>query len=158
MDYITELQNIVEKSAERLHGISEYDSGLKPQPEKWSYKEIIGHLIDSAANNHNRFVRACFQDDLTFPGYDQDKWVQLQDYQHAPWNDLVDLWRLYNLQLVRVMKAIPDEIKQKKHIRHNLHLIAWETIPEDQPATLDYFMNDYVGHLKHHLKQILDLE
>ena len=126
----------------------------RPAPGKWSPKEIIGHLIDSAANNHQRFVRAQSQDDLIFPGYDQDTWVTVQRYLDAPWQDLVTLWRSYNLHIARLMAVTPDEVRLRERKRHNLHELAWQPVPADAPATLDYFMRDYVLHLHHHLRQI----
>ncbi len=135
--------------------ISEADSARRPVPGKWSPKEIVGHLIDSASNNHQRFVRVQFQDDLIFPGYDQDAWVTAQYYQEAPWSALVELWQAYNLHLARVMAATPEAARLRQHRRHNFHQIAWQTIPEGEPTTLDYFMRDYVTHLRHHLSQIL---
>ena len=154
MDYVADLAATVERAAHDLLEMSPEASARRPAPGKWSAREIVGHLIDSAANNHQRFVRARWQDDLVFPGYDQEGWVTAQRYQEAPWGELVTLWRAYNLQLARVMAAVPDEVRQREHRRHNLHQIAWQTVPADQPATLDYFMRDYVGHLKHHLRQI----
>ena len=95
-----------------------------------------------------------FQDDLVFAGYTQDDWVSAQRYQEAPWKELVTLWAGFNRHLSRVMAAIPEEVRLKPHLRHNLHVRAFHPVPADQPATLDYFMDDYVGHLHHHLKQI----
>ncbi len=154
-DFIDGFRRLVERSAEALMEISEADSGRRPVPGKWSPKEIVGHLIDSASNNHQRFVRAQFKDDLLFPGYDQDAWVAAQRYQETPWSALVELWRAYNLHLARVMAATPEAARLREHRRHNFHQIAWQTVPEGEPTTLDYFMRDYVTHLRHHLGQIL---
>ena len=110
--------------------------------------------MDSASNNHQRFVRAQFQDDLVFPGYRQDDWVRAGGYQNAPWDDLVALWRTFNLQIARVMEAVPAEIRERQRTSHNFDQIGFNTIPRDQPATLDYLMGDYVRHLEHHLRQI----
>ena len=71
-----------------------------------------------------------------------------------PWRELVTLWRTFNLQIARVMAAIPEDVRLRAHDRHNLDRVAWRTIPAQEPATLDYFMRDYVGHLRHHLAQI----
>ena len=153
--FIDDFRSLVEQSAAVLLTISEADSERRPAPGKWSPKEILGHLIDSASNNHQRFVRAQFQDDLVFAGYDQDAWVAAQKYQDTRWLALVNLWRAYNLHLARVMAATPEAVRVRKTRRHNFHEIAWKTVPHYEPATLDYFMRDYVDHLRHHLGQIL---
>lgn len=154
-DYVQELRDLVERSAPLLRALDDAATAARPAPAKWSPREIIGHLIDSASNNHQRFVRARFRDDLVFDGYAQDEWVAAQRYQDADWPELVALWRSFNLHLARVMEAVPDHIRFREHTRHNLDRIAWVPVPADRPATLDYFMCDYVGHLKHHLRQIL---
>ena len=151
----TRLREVIAASESRLRAISAEASARRPAPGKWSPREIIGHLIDSASNNHQRFVRAVRQDDLVFPGYAQDDWVALQRYQDAPWDELLDLWSAFNRQIARVMAAVPEETRLRARTKHNLDEIAWQTVPRDRPATLDYFMTDYVGHLEHHLRQIL---
>ena len=153
-EYTARLRRIVEHGSQRLLTMSDEEASLRPEPDKWSPKEVIGHLIDSASNNHQRFVRAQFQDDLVFPGYDQNAWVESQDYANAPWADLVELWRTFNLHLVRLMAATPESVRLRPVHRHNLDQIAWRPVSSDQPVTLDYFMADYVGHLEHHLGQI----
>jgi hypothetical protein len=120
-------------------------------PGKWCPRELVGHLIDSASNNHGRFVRAPFQDELVFAPYDQDAWVAAQRYREAPWAELVELWRLLNLHLARVFEGIDAERARRPYARHNLDRIAWRTVPADTPATIAGFAADYVGHLRHHL-------
>jgi hypothetical protein len=151
----TELREVVAAVTPRLLALSEVEATRAPAPGKWCPKQIIGHLIDSASNNHQRFVRAQFEDDLVFPGYEQGPWVAAQRYQAAPWSDLVTLWRLFNLHVARVVEAVPASVRQQPRARHNLHEIAWQPVAQSQPATLEYFMRDYVGHLKHHIAQIL---
>jgi hypothetical protein len=153
--YVIELRAAVEGAVPRLLALSDEASARARAPAKWSPREIIGHLIDSASNNHQRFVRAQFQDDLVFPGYAQEDWVRVQGYAEAPWRELIALWQSYNLQLARVMAAVPAEVRRREHRKHNLHQIGWQTVPEGEAATLDYLMSDYVGHLKNHLRQIL---
>ena len=125
-----------------------------PAPGKWSPAEIIGHLIDSASNNHQRFVRARFRADLRFDGYDQDAWVQAQAYRSAPWLGLIELWVAFNLHLARVIENTPHDVLTAEREDHNLDLLAWEAVPAEKPVTLEYFMRDYVAHMKHHLRQI----
>lgn len=154
-DYVRELRWVVERGTPALLALSDADSGRRPAPGKWSPREVLGHLVDSASHNHQRFVRAQFQDDLIFPGYDQDAWVAAQHYQTAPWVDLITLWRAFNLHLARVMAAAPDAVRTRARTRHNLDQIAWQTVSVAEPTTLEYFMRDYVAHLRHHLRQIL---
>jgi hypothetical protein len=155
--YVTDLRDTVDHVAAELERVSERDAAMRPAPGRWSAKEVLGHLIDSASNNHQRFVRAQWQNDLVFSGYEQDDWVSAQRYQDAPWQDLITLWREYNRHLARVMDAVPETIRTRQHRRHNLNDVAWKAVPADEPATLDYFMEDYVGHLHHHVRQIRSL-
>jgi hypothetical protein len=126
----------------------------RPAPGKWSPREIIGHLVDSAANNHQRFVRFRDRDDLVVDGYEQDAWVAAQRYQDAPWWEVVVLWMTYNRHLARLMAATPPADRDRVRSVHNLHLRAFRPVPAAQSVTLGYFMNDYVDHLAHHLRQI----
>lgn len=155
-DYIRDLEATVDESTAWLATLPESTVTWRPKPAAWSTKEIIGHLIDSAANNHQRFVRANSQDDLIFPGYAQDDWVRLQAYATAPWNEIVTLWHAYNRHIARVMSAVPTEVRYRKHSRHNMQQLGWQPYAEDQPATLDDLMHDYVLHLQHHLSQVRD--
>jgi hypothetical protein len=154
MDYVNELTATVTAAFTRLGRVEDADAARRPAPGKWSAKEVIGHLIDSACHNHQRFVRAAWQDDLMFAGYNQAAWVSAQEYQLAPWPGLLDLWAAYNFHLARVMRATPDAVRLRLHTRHNLHELAWRPVPPGEPASLEYFMRDYVGHLQHHLRQI----
>ena len=154
-DFLDDFRNTVEAGADRLMVISEEQSERPRSDGKWSPKEIIGHLIDSAANNHQRFVRAQFTDDLVFSGYDQEEWVRVQGYKKEPWQQLVQLWKHYNLHLQHLMAAMPEETRVKARARHSLDKIAWQPVPDNQSVTLDYFMRDYVAHMKNHLQQVL---
>ncbi|MDQ2767486.1 MAG: DinB family protein [Gemmatimonadota bacterium] len=151
----TQLRESVSSATPRLVAITDAAAALPRAPGKWSRKEIIGHLIDSASNNHERFVRSQFTDDLICPTYDQDEWVRVQRYYNAPWIELVTLWSHFNTQLARVIEATPMEIRSRPRARHNLDRVAFRSLPAGEPATLEYFMHDYVVHLEHHLAQIL---
>jgi len=150
-----ELRAVVEQAAPLLGQFSRAQQTHRRKPGAWLPVEILGHLVDSASNNHQRFVRAQFTDYLVFPGYDQDAWVRVQQYQRYPWDELVGLWRAYNLHLAHVMAAVPETERLRERHPHNLHQIAWRLVSEGEATTLDYFMRDYVGHLRHHLHQLL---
>lgn len=151
--YITELRTTVDRASERLLGAPPDAVERRPARGVWSAKEVLGHLIDSAAVNHQRFVRAQWQD-LVFASYAQDDWVEAQKYQDAPWIELVALWREYNRHIARVMAATPLEIRTRAQRRHNLHEIAMRQMSSEEAASLDDLMRDYVEHLQHHLAQI----
>src|SRR5258707_7233138 len=104
-DALTELAAILENTPPRLRTITEDAAAHKPGPDRWSKKEILGHLIDSAANNHQRFVRAQLILHLDFPEYEQDLWVAAQSYATEPWLDLVNLWVAYNRHILHLLKA-----------------------------------------------------
>jgi hypothetical protein len=154
-DFLEDFRQTLAASSARLLEIPADQSQLPRAEGKWSPREIVGHLIDSASNNHQRFVRAQFTDDLVFAGYEQEGWVRVQDYQNEDWNDLVQLWRLYNQHLLHLISLIPEESRLKLRHKHNLHQIASDSLSETEPVTLDWFIRDYLDHMKKHLKQIL---
>jgi hypothetical protein len=108
-------------------------------------KEILGHLIDSAANNHQRFVRAPLADPYAGPGYEQNAWVSLHRYRERPWGELLDLWAALNAHVAYAMEAVPAERLGTRCL-----------IGDNPPVTLEWVMRDYLRHLRHHLAQILD--
>jgi hypothetical protein len=152
-EYAQRLRDAVDAATPRLLAMSDADAGQAPAPGKWSPREVIGHLVDSASNNHQRFVRGQLQDDLVFLGYAQDDWVRVQDYAHAPWDDLVALWQLYNRHLARLMELAPASRRLEPRAKHNVQEIAFAA-PVQATASLDGIMLDYVEHLLHHLKQL----
>jgi len=138
-----ELEKVVSEAVPRLSIIPESESIRHPSSGKWSRKQILGHLIDSAGNNHQRFVRAQMSAEIKLGSYEQEKWVAAQDYQRESWSDLVQLWNFYNLHLVHVISAIPDT---------SLGNTCF--IGENEPVTLEFLIKDYLRHIKHHLDQI----
>jgi hypothetical protein len=153
--WLEDFKRTIETTSPQLLKLTEADAEKPRAEEHWSSKQILGHLIDSAANNHARFVLGQLKDDLLFPGYDQDGWVKTNHYQEAAWAQLVDLWRSYNLHLVHLMAHADKEKMNTPCTLHTLPEIAFRTVPQSEPVTLEYLMQDYVVHLKHHLNQIL---
>lgn len=133
--------------------VDDKDATVKPAPNKWSAKEILGHLIDSASNNHGRFVRAQFEENLKIEGYQQNEWVEAQDYQNQEWQDLLIMWRQFNLLLSSLMFNTSPSSREKKLIVPE-HFKPSGSDLKEEPNTLGYLMEDYVIHLKHHLGQI----
>lgn len=145
-----ELNQIVNDVIPQLQSLQEPQISLRPAPKKWSKKEILGHLIDSACNNQQKFVRMMQQPHLDFPGYRQDDWVDLQNWAAADWGEMIVLWSAYNRHIAFLIENADPEYLQNTI-----------TIEGTGPFTLEFIMPDYVEHLKHHVKQILpdiDLE
>src|SRR5580700_4321055 len=102
------LYALLETAPARLGQISEEDACVSPAPGRWSKKQILGHLIDSAGNNHQRFVRAQTAPRLEFPAYQQESWVAVQSYATESWPDLVDLWVQLNRHLLHIIRNVPE--------------------------------------------------
>ena len=141
---IEDFKQTVSESYDRLARVTEDASAEPITPEKWSRREVIGHLIDSASNNHQRFVRAQLDGPIALPGYAQEAWVERQGYKDQSWAELISFWKSYNLHLLHVISRIPE---------NKLDVLC--VIGNDEPVTLGFVVEDYVRHLKHHLKQIL---
>jgi DinB family protein len=154
-DWLNDFRNTIDSASENLMLIDEAKSAQPRAEDHWSSKQIIGHLIDSAANNHARFVLGQLKDDLVFPGYDQEGWVRTNHYQQRAWSDLIQLWRSYNLHLHHLMTHADRAKLNTPCTLHTLQEIAFKTVPKSEAVTLEYLMKDYVDHLKHHLAQIL---
>ena len=137
-------REVLEVEHRALRAIPEERAAQRPTGMTWSRKTILGHLIDSASNNHQRFVRAQLQREMTFPPYIQDLWVAAQGCDDRAWTDLVDLWHAYNRHLMHVAARIPEDALD------NVCVVA-----DNEPSTLRHHVTDYVVHLKHHLDQIL---
>ena len=104
-----DLKATVQRAVHQFRALRTATVSHRPSPDRWTIKEVLGHLIDSAANNHQRFVRAQFTDRLVFPKYDQNDWVRCQFYDKVEWDELIELWQCYNLHLAHVIRNIPDQ-------------------------------------------------
>lgn len=141
---LKELESLLAMAMPRLLAMSDTECSFRPAPDKWSKKEILGHLIDSASNNHQRFVRAQLSSEIRLPEYEQEGWVRTQSYQTESWETLVQLWKSFNLHLLHLGAEIPGD---------RLGSVCF--IGTNEPVTLQFLFVDYVRHVKHHLQQIL---
>ncbi|WP_254513450.1 DinB family protein [Anatilimnocola floriformis] len=139
----TELEQIIAAAEPRLRILPGEIIAHRPAADRWTIQEVLGHLIDSAANNHQRFVRAQFTAELVFPKYEQNQWVAAAQYQAAPWPVLVDLWSSYNQLLAHLIRHANPAALPRICI-----------IGPYEPVTLEFLIADYVVHLRHHLEKI----
>jgi hypothetical protein len=137
------LRDLLDNVPPRLKQLPKDKVESKSTPSAWSPKEELGHLLDSAANNHQRIARAQVEDNLALPGYDQNRWVALHAYERRDWPELIDTWQALNRQLVMAAQAVPHS--------------AWShtlTIAGSEPVTLQFVFTDYVAHMLHHLRHM----
>jgi hypothetical protein len=139
-----ELAALIHKYSDRLYGLKEEEVSIKPSPAKWSKKEILGHLIDSAQSNIRRFIVAQYEEQ-PFIKYNQDAWVSITGYQQHEFKSIVDLWKLLNLHIVRILSNLSPEMAQRKCMTNEVH-------------TVEFLAIDYIKHLRHHIHQVLELD
>ncbi|MCT3801363.1 DinB family protein [Elizabethkingia anophelis] len=138
------LKTIIDTELKRFETISEDEWAYKNSPEKWSRKEILGHLCDSAFTNIRRFVVTQYKENENIV-YDQDEWVKAQNYQNIPTAEVINLWKSLNYQIVHIVENMPDEVLQRT-------CDTSKTTPEI--LTLEVLIKGYIDHLHHHLKTI----
>jgi hypothetical protein len=136
-------QRRLDQAEARLSQIEEQQAAEPLRPGGWLRKEMLGHLIDSAANNHQRFVRATLDGHYEGPEYEQESWVRLHGYAELPWATLLNIWRDRNTVLARIVERIEEQ-----------RLQAPCKIGDGAPATLQFVIEDYLRHLDHHVGQI----
>ena len=148
MDDLAEiLRHTVETEEPLLRVITDAAASASPGPGRWSGKQELGHLLDSAVNNRLRFVKAALEGRFEGASYDPQGWVDLGGYNQMPWSGLVDLWKGANLSLAILISRIPDDRRS-----------AECRIGESLVASLEFVVNDYVQHVQHHLDHILGRE
>ncbi len=155
MTYHQTLSTIIATATTNLSELKDEDLSAKASPEKWSKKEILGHLIDSAYNNHRRFLLAIDQDNLIFDGYNQVAWVQYNNYQNRDLQDIITTWATVNTHLAELIKVLPHNKITAITTDHNFDAISMNTLKKGIPTSLGYLIWDYIFHLEHHLAQIL---
>ncbi|HXJ44366.1 MAG TPA: DinB family protein [Bryobacteraceae bacterium] len=139
------LRDTISRELPHLQALTEPGSAIHPDgPSSWSPKQELGHLIDSAANNHIRFVNATLQPEFKGAGYAQDGWVDLHGYQNKPWSTILDFWYAYNVFLADLVARIPQG---------ELGTMCY--IGSSEPATLRFVIEDYVVHMQHHIDHLL---
>ena len=147
-DNVIQLRHVIDSYGEKLKHLNEEEFSLKPRPDKWSKKEELGHLVDSAHNNLRRFIVAQYETNPKIV-YEQDRWVRLTDYENQPASDLVHLWLLLNYQLCYVLENMPAGAGER----------MCDTGKEEQKLhSIQWLAEDYVKHMLHHLHHILELE
>ena len=146
-DLSTFLAETIQRELPSLRTLTEERASMARAPGKWSAKEELGHLIDSAANNHIRFVRGAIEAEFRGPGYSQNDWVRLHGYSNMQWETIINLWFQYNTLLVGLVDRIPED-----------RLEALCFIGTSPAVTLRFVIEDYILHMQHHIDQLLRRE
>jgi len=138
-----QLNKIIDDHLPGLQSVGADEFHFKASPAKWSKKEILGHLVDSAQNNIRRFIVGQYEERPRIV-YNQDKWVSITNYQQYQLTDLIDLWYRLNKHICQVLTFMPAEMTQRQVETEKSHDLKW-------------LAEDYIRHLLHHLHQVLDL-
>lgn len=146
-DIAADLHAAVGETLELLQRVDETRTTRRPRPGAWCAREVLGHLVDSACNNHRRFVVGQSATTVRFDGYDQDDWVARQHYDKVPWRDLVALWAAYNRHLAHIIGCTADDAAAR----------TAESPDGSGAVSVAFLMEDYVRHLRHHVAQIRSL-
>lgn len=142
---LNELDRLIQSVPKIMLSLNNTD--FKSSPSKWSKKEILGHLCDSASMNHKRFIeRLISKDEIPLELYLQNDWVGLNDYQKSyELTDVIALWVSLNKRIYNVLNNLSDD-------KWNLQF----TTSTNEKVTLEWLFTDYIDHLKHHLNQIIE--
>jgi DinB superfamily len=143
-DIAREFWSRMEGAEQKLALIPEDQARKAYRPNGWLRKELLGHLVDSACVNHIRFAYAAANGSYEGPGYDQNAWVTLHGYASVPWAAILDQWRMRNTWLAEMVTNIPQE-----------KLSAMCKVGDNPPMRLDDLIRDYLGHLEHHVEQLM---
>ena len=139
------LQRLLKSGLEYLSQSSESEMSQKVSAEKWSKKEILGHLIDSGINNLQRFTEIQFEaKPYKVRKYNQNKLVKVNDYQNSKTNEIVEFWLSINNRIKKIIESQTEKTLNYK--------IEFE---KDNISDLRFLMKDYVDHLEHHLNRIM---
>lgn len=140
---INQLNEWLIKLPQEFSLMSEKEVSTRPQPNKWSKKEILGHLCDSAINNLERFIKIQYEEQpYVLLKYNQDEWVDVQDYQNIPLEEILLLWTSLNKKVIKVISKIPED-----------KLAYLCNIGNNQLMTLEWLIQDYLEHMEHHIYQ-----
>ena len=143
---VQELDQIISQFKNKINAFSDAELSAKPLPNKWSKKEVLGHLIDSAHNNFRRFICGQYETTPSKIAYDQDFWVNANNYQSLSKEDVIQLWVLMNKQIAIVLLQMNES---------NYAKVSNVGKAEIKLYSLQFLAEDYVRHLKHHLNQII---
>ena len=152
-----ELRAAIEEGTGLFRGVPEERTARRPAADKWCAREVVGHLIDSACNNHRRFIINQDAERLIVDPYEQNVWVARQQYSETPAAELVPMWSAYNAHLARVIQAMPEDVLGRGRGPMGSHRFPYSGLPTADVVTLGHLVQDYVGHIRHHLEQVKEL-
>jgi len=146
-----ELLDLIEEWEPKLSALSEDVISNRQNSQNRTIRQITGHMVDSASNNTHRIVHMQYQPSpLIFPDYanlgNNDRWIEIQNYQAENWHDLVQLWKYSNIHIVHVIRNVnPGKLDNE-----------WITAL-NKKVSLKAMISDYLRHFKLHLSEIDEL-
>src|SRR3954447_5952941 len=142
MPPVASFRSMLQHIPQRLHKLTDSDASRRPSGDAWSPKQELGHLLDSAIVNHNRFLRMLTEGNPTLPGYDGPQFVEMHKYDERNWQQLISTWETLNTHFLMALETAPSESWQR------------QGIVDGNQVTLDFLVTDYIGHALHHLQHI----
>lgn len=154
--YADLLMNIVLSSSTMIEALGPDFLETRRSGKKWNKRQILGHLIDSAYNNHQRIIRTEAQGNMIYKGYDADYWVDMNQYAVRKSDEVLESFIVVQRHFANVVAGLSDEKLTLEYEDHQLNETAMQEFPSGGRGSLSFLIWDYIYHIEHHLKQIFD--
>jgi uncharacterized damage-inducible protein DinB len=99
-----------------LRKVSDEDSLKRYTPEKWSVREVLGHLIDAERIFAYRALCIARNDRTELPGFEQDDYVPAAQFDLRPWADLLEEFDAVRHSNVLMFRGLGREAWQRQGV------------------------------------------
>jgi hypothetical protein len=141
-DIVKTLGGQMEETLACLRGLSESQGESRYAPDKWSIKEVIGHLIDAERIFAYRALRFARNDQTPLSGFDENNYVLNSNFNSRKLVDLADEFEVVRKSNLYLLRNLEDE--------------AWSRHGQSNDNEISVRALAYViaGHELHHLNII----